>query len=189
MSEEIVKRDLAFEQELFADGRYRFDREAEIRESELVISRYQSRLTRNTLEYFVNNQRHGLAWKRFFDGLIPRRWGESWASVGNDFEEAGRRNVQLNEVLVDAGVSHANNLVVNTAGVNQRLTIEQLSVVMARDDIPDWNLDEIVEAQRSKGMSNRELGEAEEIAKEMRAGFEEARKQGEERSLPIFGDY
>ena len=180
-SREIAKSTTDFEQELFKNGTYRFNFDVEIKKSESEYHKRQSRLRRaqlpkeqSSLRDFVGKEGHELAWKQFFDGMVPKSWGESWTNVDNAFEEAGRRDVQLSEVLVNAGVSHYHPLVINRAGKNQRLTSDQLGLVLARGDIPRWNLKEVIKAQFvDRGMSVQEIREAEGIALEMRKKEEE----------------
>lgn len=174
-SKELEKPKSNFEQELFRNGTYHFDFEAEIKKSETEYHHYQKWLRnaqpfreQSSLQDFVGSERHEIMWKQFFDGAIPKSWGESWASVMDAVEEAGKRDVQLSDTLVNAGVSHSYHLVANRTGRNQRLSSQQLGLILAREDVPQWNSNEVVEAQRKRGMSDKELREAEKVAAEMR---------------------
>lgn len=55
---------------------------------------------------------------------------------------------------------------------------------MGRDDIPDWNSDQIISAQRSKGMTNEEFQKANDIAKEVRENIRAAKRNQEQITPP-----
>lgn len=102
-----------FEKGLFQNGVYHFDFDTELHKSEKDYHIYQNWLRRaqpwnekSSLGDFVGSERHEVLWKQSFDGLIPKHWGEVWYNVMHDLEEAGKRGVQLNSVLVSAAVSH-----------------------------------------------------------------------------------
>jgi hypothetical protein len=183
-----IPKDLAtanssnFEKELFRDGVYVFDFDREVSTAEndhqslkdwlrhpMWVSRAQG-----VLADLVTSKRWDLAWKQAFSGRIPKSWS-IWYGLTHSFEEAGKRGVQLSPTLVNAGVSHDHPLVVNEAGKSQKLSPEQLGLVLGRDDIPAWNSDQIIVAQRAKGMTNEEYQEARDYAVEVREKIEKAR--------------
>ena len=176
-SKEVTTPSSNFEQEIFRGGVYHFDFDRELANSEGQYSSYKGWLdqhrtpdrAKRSLQDFIGSERHEIMWKQFFDGVIPKRWGETWHNPIRDLEEAGKRKVQLSELLVNAGVSHSHHLVVNEAGKNQRLNPKQLGLVLARDDIPAWNSDEVIASQKAKGMTKQEISKARKIASEIKA--------------------
>ena len=176
-SKEITTPSSNFEQELFRGGVYHFDFDKELSNSEGDYRSYKGWLDKHrtpdranrSLQDFIGSERHEIMWKQFFDGVIPKRWGEFWGNPMKDLEEAGKRKIQLSEPLVSAGVSHSHHLVANRAGKNQRLNPEQLGLILVRDDIPAWNSNEVLDAQKAKGMTGQEISKARKIASEIKA--------------------
>jgi hypothetical protein len=117
---------------------------------------------------------YGFAWRRQFAGRIPARWLD-WIKCTKDFEEAGNRNIQMSEVLLNAAVSHPNHLVARTVGETQTLNTEQLTVVLASPLMAEWNALDILAAQRKRGVSEKVIEEAEKRAREIRS---RSQKQG-----------
>ncbi len=173
-----------FERELFRHGVYEFDFDKEANNSEVAYSSYKNWLrhpawvdrAEGVLARFVSSENWDLAWKQAFSGRIPKNWN-MWYGLTHSFEEAGKRNVQLSPILITAGMSNSHHLVVNRAGTNQRLTPEQLGIVLGRDDIPKWNSDEVVDAQRNRGMTQKEFRKAEDFAKVVREAMRKARSK------------
>lgn len=180
-----------FERELFKGGVYQFNFDKEIRESEQHYHstkdwlRHPAWVSRaqGVLADLVSSERWDLAWKQAFSGKIPKSWS-IWYGLTHSFEEAGKRGIQLSPTLVNAGVSHDHPLVVNEAGKSQKLSPEQLGLVLGRDDIPPWNSNEIISAQRAKGMTNEEYQEARDYAVEVREKIEKARSTRSKLSPP-----
>lgn len=131
----------------------------------------------------ISSERWDLAWKQAFSGKVPKSW-YIWHGVKDSFNEAGKRGIQLSPTLVNAGVSHDHHLVVNETGKSQKLSPEQLGLVLGRDDIPLWNSDQIITAQRDKGMTDKEFDEARAYAVEVREKIEEARHKRGKLDLP-----
>lgn len=164
-----------FEKELFRDGVYVFDFDKEVGRAEEHYHskkewlRHPAWVTRaqDMLADLVTSEQWELAWKQAFSGRIPKSW-YIWHGPMKAFEEAGKRNIQLSPTLVNAGVSHDHHLVVNEAGKSQKLSSEQLGLVLGRDDIPSWNSDQIIAAQRAKGMTKGEFDDARTYAAEVR---------------------
>lgn len=173
-----------FERDLFQNGVYMFDFDKEVdRASENYhsmkewldhpgwVSRAQAVLTD-----LVTSEQWELAWKQAFSGRIPKSW-YIWHGPIDAFEKAGKKNVQLSSILVNAGVSHDHHLVVNEAGKSQKLSPEQLGLVLGRDDIPSWNSDQIIKAQKAKGMTKDEYEEAQSYAKKVRELIRKAKSK------------
>lgn len=164
-----------FERDLFKDGVYEFDFDKEV---DRASEHYQSKKewlrhpmwvgrAQEVLVDLVTSEQWELAWKQAFSGRIPKSW-HIWHGPHHDFEEAGAKNVQLSPTLVNAGVSHDHHLVVNEAGKSQKLSPEQLGLVLGRDDIPPWNSNEIIAAQKAKGMISEEYEVAKAYAEKVR---------------------
>jgi hypothetical protein len=176
-----------FEKGLFKDGVYEFIFDKEIDKSEESYYRMKDWLrhpgwvsrAQGVLTDLVSSERWDLAWKQAFSGKIPKSWS-IWYGLTDSFKEAGKRNIQLSPTLVNAGVSHDHHLVVNETGKSQKLSPQQLGLVLGRDDIPLWNSNEIISAQRAKGMTSKEYHEARTYAEEVREKIRKARsKQGQ----------
>ncbi len=165
-----------FERDLFRGGVYEFNFDEEISDAEKSVLQHKAWLERSwekhrhkeSMDYTVSHERHDVMWKQAFSGLIPKHWSH-WIGIRDDFESAGKLHIQLSPTLVDAGVSHSHHLVLNETGKSQKLSIEQLAVVMARreiDNIPPWNYDEVAAAQRKKGLTEHDFSEARRLSKE-----------------------
>ena len=174
-----------FEKELFKNGVYQFDIDKEIQKSEEYYRSKKDWLrhpgwvsrAQDVLADLVSSESWDLAWKQAFSGKIPKSWA-IWYGLTDSFEKAGERNVQLSPTLVNAGISHTHHLVVNETGKNQKLTAEQLGLVLGRvDDIPPWNSEQIITAQKAKGMTQEEFRKAEEFAKVVREKIRKARSK------------
>lgn len=167
-SSEINSADI--ETQLFRYGVYYYDHEREIaqaiEEYERSAAWYEQNpywdelRTAQSLEEDKIDIQHDLLWKKHFSGTIPANWF-IWYRVMGDFEEAGRYGVQFNDHLIDAGVTHPHHLVVNETGKTQHLNERQLAIILYRNDIPEWNKNQILESQRQMGMSWRTLRAAE----------------------------
>ncbi len=180
-----------FEKDLFKGGVYVFDFDREVSTAEKDYQglkdwlRHPAWVSRaqGVLADLVTSKRWDLAWKQAFSGKIPKSWG-IWYGAQSAFEEAGKRGVQLTPTLVNAGVSHDHHLVANEAGKTQKLNPEQLGLVLGRDDIPTWNSNEIVAAQRAKGMTSGEYKEAMAYAAKIREMIRKAKSKREELPSP-----
>ena len=179
-----------FERELFKDGVYEFDFDKEIKDSEHSYVRYRDWLQHPgwvsrapaMLADFISSENWDLAWKQAFSGRVPKSWGILHGPM-EAFPEAAKRNIQLSPTLVNAGVSHDHHLVVNETGKSQKLSPEQLGLVLGRDDIPPWNSDQVIAAQKAKGMTNQEFNEAEVYAAEVREKTRRARAKSKRGKL------
>lgn len=98
-----------------------------------------------------------LLWLNKFNGKIPRRWEAHWGNVIDDFEEAGKRRIQLSPTLVDAGVWHPHWVVVDAVFHTQRLTPEQMAIALSAD--PRFK-DELPNAQRALGVTEEDIQKA-----------------------------
>lgn len=165
-----------FERDIFKNGVYEFDFDEEISDAERSVLQHKAWLERSwekhrhkeSMDYTVSHERHDVMWKQAFSGLIPKHWNH-WVGIKDDFENAGKQHIQLSSTLVDAGVSHSHHLVLNEVGKSQKLSVEQLAVVMARreiDNIPPWNYDEVVTAQRKKGLTESDYSDARKLSRE-----------------------
>lgn len=165
-----------FERSLFADGVYIFDPAAEHDLAENDIARlaawygrnpyWNEQRTSESIRGDIFEKRWDLAWKQHFSGQVPKDW-RLWHGPMNDIEDASRGGIQLSGTLIDAAVSHTHHLVANIAGKLQSLNTHQLAVAFARD-LPPWNIEEIVEAQRERGMSTEQIAEARKLSEEIR---------------------
>lgn len=173
-----------FEKGLFKNGVYQFNFNKEIKESErhyhstkdwLRHPEWVSR-AQDVLADLVSSERWDLAWKQAFSGTIPKSWS-IWYGLTDSFKEAGKRDIQLSSTLINAGVSHDHHQVVNEAGKSQKLSPEQLGLVLGRDDIPSWNSDQIIKAQKAKGMTKDEYEEAQSYAKKVRELIRKAKSK------------
>lgn len=104
-------------------------------------------------------------WEQHFSGKVPKSW-EMWYGAVRNFEEGGSKD----SLLVEAAVLHPHYLVGREAGMSQRLTSEQLAVIIYRDDFPYWAKEEIYEAQQQMGVSTGEFREAQECARRFAKG-------------------
>ncbi|MEI7521877.1 MAG: hypothetical protein WCJ86_00185 [Candidatus Saccharibacteria bacterium] len=164
------------ERSMFTDGVYIFDPSTEHSVAEDDIAsraewyknnpHWDEDRTRGSLSRDIVSKRWELAWKQHFSGQVPKDW-EMWYEPVQDIEEAGSRGVQLSGTLIDAAVSHDHHLVANKAGTLQGLNTHQLAVAFARG-LPAWNIGDIVEAQRQRGMSEEQIAEAKEMAVDIR---------------------
>jgi hypothetical protein len=98
-------------------------------------------------------------------------------NVMDDFEKAREQKVGLNHTLVDAGITHPHHLVANEVGKGQRLDTKQLAWLFVRPDFPEWKLNEILTAQKQKGVGSKEIKAAQKLAEEIR---ERMKAQGSE---------
>lgn len=108
-----------------------------------------------------------LAWRKHFNGRAPERW-KTWTEASSDFEEAGKRGIQLSQELIDAGVSHPHHLVANKAGLGQSLNVNQLAMVMARPAMPHWNIRQIIESQKKMGVPDSVIEKARDMAEKIK---------------------
>ncbi len=104
-------------------------------------------------------------WEHYFSNKgIPDSWS-IWYNITEYFKEAAKNNEQLDANLIDAGISHPHHLVALETAKSQKLTIQQLAYVFIRD-LPMWNFQEIIQAQKDKGMTDSQIMEAQEYAKQ-----------------------
>ena len=177
LSTEDMPSDADFERSLFAGGAMKFDLDKDIPDvGQDFVSRRrwydehpiwsQEWKTEGVVRLMEEGQ-FDLAWRQHFGGRIPERW-KTWHKAQNDFETAQNRGIQLSQDLVDAGISHPHHLVANGVGLSQRLNLNQLAMVMARPAIPQWNIDQIVESQRQKGVPESVIKAARDMAERVK---------------------
>ncbi|MYB40499.1 hypothetical protein F4X86_04535 [Candidatus Saccharibacteria bacterium] len=163
----------SFEETLFADGVYLYDQEKEIAEAEHGVNNYEKWLVGTERTPVVVNEqlrrekrqcRSGLIWKEYFSGAVPADWHD-WRAPLHAFEEAGELGVQLSPTLVYAGVLHEHHPVVIETGKNQLLNEEQLAICFVKD-LPLWDLNEILDAQRKMGVGEDQIARAKSLAEE-----------------------
>lgn len=112
-----------------------------------------------------------IKWKHYFIKKgIPKSW-DIWYDVIHTFENAATNNEQLDNDLINAGISHPHHLVALETAKSQKLSTTQLAYVFIRE-LPKWNFDEIIQFQREKGMTDADIKEAEEYAKEYKGKLE-----------------
>ncbi len=133
-----------FEEELFKDGYYVFQPNGEIFEAEVhykdVMNNFgQNRIERSSVELsqlaeiLADIELQHLNWKQKFSGKIPKRWGsDNGENMVEDMKRAGQEQVQLDDVLIDAGVCHFNRDVALQTGINQKLNPNQLAIIFVR---------------------------------------------------------
>lgn len=175
-----------FENRLFDGGVYHFDIDQDVEELRMDAVRvktwfdgnpgWDKKRTADDMVRHMNDSRYELAWRKQFDGKIPRRWLD-WRDIGDDFKKAGKEGLQLSDGLINAGITCPHHLVANTVGKSQRLNLAQLVAALARPGIPPWNEDEIVEAQLRKGLNRADLRKARERAEEIKRKMRD-RKEG-----------
>lgn len=144
-----------FEKNLFRGGVYHFDFDRDVRELEMDVMRtkawydsnpyWDEKRTAESMTSDINDARYELTWRKQFDGQIPSRW-INWIDIKNDFEQAGKLSLQLNDDLINAGITHPHHLVANEVGKFQKLNMTQLVAVLARPGIPGWNEQQIIGA-------------------------------------------
>ncbi len=155
----------SFEEQCFAKGVYFFDYDTEYLEANETIEQYEAWLIKNRdrnevrprLKEEVVRQNANLDWKKAVSGKVPVSWGESWSRVVDTFEQARKVGATLSEDLNVAGLTHPHHLVVHSVGLSQKLTLEQMVEIGQNEAIPGWNLDDILKAQREKGMTEQEF--------------------------------
>ncbi len=101
------------------------------------------------------------AWLQHYSGKLPQRWVH-WVNAHSDIEATDIPKIQLDEKLVDMLATYPHHLVVNTLGKHQKLSMRQLAIVSARvrSDIPEWNYEEIAQAQLLMGATKEFVDEA-----------------------------
>lgn len=114
----------------------------------------------------MNEGSFDYSWRQFFSGQVPARW-KDWREACGDFEKAAELGIQLSKTLVDAGVSHPVHHTVEAAGISQKLDLDQLSMVMANPNVPGWGVDQVLEAQRKNGISEKVINQAKTRAQEV----------------------
>lgn len=112
------------------------------------------------LAEITSSNHHELAWKNAFSGLIPKNW-QDWFGAYETFRDAGAQNVQLSPLLINAGISHFNSQVVIMAGSTQKLTPDQLGLIIGNGEFLKGGLNRVISAQKRKGMSDSDLQTAE----------------------------
>lgn len=56
----------------------------------------------------------------------------------------------------------------NEAGLSQSLNINQLAMVMARPAMPHWNIRQIIESQKKRGVSDSVIEKARDMAEKIK---------------------
>lgn len=174
-----------FEKNLFSGGVYHFDFDRDVRELEMDVMRtkawydsnphWDEKRTADSMARDIDDARYELTWRNQFSGQIPRNW-VNWITISDDFEAAGKLGLQLSDELINAGITHPHHLVANTVGKSQRLNMTQLIAALARPGIPSWNEREIIDAQITKGLTQKELGEAQRRANEIKEKIRQEKK-------------
>lgn len=100
-----------------------------------------------------------IIWAEHFKGKIPKRWGDHWAYVEKDFENAREAGVQLSKILIDAGVTHPHWHVVETVAKTQRLTPLQIALAFEGGDAQHFR-EAILNGQRRMGTPEADIKEA-----------------------------
>lgn len=156
-----------FETMLFWDGQFVFDHDFEVyfaskeisEERHKLKSEYGRRGYEDKMKSFIEEKRHDIAWKREFSEKIPKKW-KDLRNICKDFKKAKERNIQLSDTLIDAALSHYHPDVVKSAGVSQKLSKNQLALVIARLEVGTvypWNYEQILEAQVMRGLTREGL--------------------------------
>lgn len=137
----------AFEKELFREGVFKFETPEVYLEG---LDEYRrSSIKRMNL----------LPWLEYFNGKIPSRWEKYWGNITDDFERAKKVGVQLSYSLIEAGIYHPHWIVVDTVGKNQKLTPEQLAIVLEVSPA-QWFKEDIIKAQRKNGLTEENINKA-----------------------------
>lgn len=96
-------------------------------------------LQRNTAIADARDRRwYELDWIRQFNGHVPADWNpyvSGWIQVANAFERAGKFHLQLDPMLVAAGITFPHERAPLTCGQKQRLTAEQMAL-LANNPLP-----------------------------------------------------
>lgn len=166
-----------FERHLFRGGVMQFELEKDASEVENNFVRskdwYENHpalpvdMKTNEVVRLTEEGHFDLAWRKHFSGRAPERW-KTWTEASSDFQEARKRRIQLSQELIDAGVSHPHHLVANEVGLGQSLNVNQLAMVMARPAMPQWNINQIVESQKKRGVSDSIIEKARDIAERVK---------------------
>lgn len=176
---EIVKKLTReeFEERIFAGGVYHFDFEKSVKELGLVLLIKQEWSWQNTYwsmekvtEYIQEEMDfagYQLGWRAQFDGKIPKSWLD-WRDAMNDFIEVQNLGFQLSDNLINAGVTYPYNMVAEAVGISQRLNETQLTAILARPGMLQLSIDEIIEAQFAKGLTEDILRKAQARAEEIK---------------------
>lgn len=167
-----------FERHLFRGGAMQFNLDKDVPEVEKNFARskgwyedhpaFPADMKTDAVVELMETGHFDLAWRKHFSGKAPERW-KTWTEASSDFKEAGKKKVQLSQELVDAGVSHPHHLVANETGFGQTLNVNQLAMVMARPAMPQWNIDQIVESQRKKGVPDSVIKAARDMAERVKS--------------------
>jgi hypothetical protein len=181
-----------FESNLFQHGVYYFDANREAQELQIQIddkfewyknSKREKKSIVEGMEFVVDYNSYTYAWRRQFDGQIPATWIDgNYAS--EDFEQAGKLNIQLSEGLVDAGATHPNPYVGREVGKTQKLNTDQLIALLAHPIGPEWIKKEVLEAQLAKGVPRKELDKAFFQAQEIKERVKDRKNTGHVEDQP-----
>lgn len=71
-----------------------------------------------------------LAWLDHFNGKVPAHWREWWGPQ-DDIEAAAKSRKVLDEVLIDAAISHPNSHITYGVAMTQKLDALQLCVALS----------------------------------------------------------
>lgn len=158
-----------FEKELFSSGTLDFDFDkytSKVRKELKGEKNYTRQLwddegrIAETLAESLKSAEKEMIWATRFSGQIPKHW-DDWRNIWRDFENAKNINVQLSEVLIDAGLSHPNPNVANEVGENQKLNVKQIAQLF--QDHSYWHLEslqEILDYQIKIGVTEEDIQEA-----------------------------
>jgi len=183
-----------FEVSLFRDGVYHFDFDKDANELNMDLASkkewfdenpgWDERRTAQDMVWYIDSANFSLVWRQQFSDRIPRRW-LFWYYARDDFEEAGKRGIQLSEELVTAGVTHPHHLTAKAAGESQQLNTDQLIAVLAHPTISGWVQRDILDAQKRMGLSEKDLREAQRRAEEIKERMKKARKRKKQIKSPL----
>ncbi len=98
-------------------------------------------------------------WRNYYRGRIPVNWGISPHDIADDLREAKSCNIQLSSILVEAALSHPENVAAVSAGTYQRLNLSQLAQLLARN-LSEEELSDIYVGQIDFGLTDEIWEEA-----------------------------
>ena len=156
MNPQVEQKAKNFEDKLFENGVYSCHSKQETFRNRLRAQRGSE-----------GEGRADVAWSEVFSGFVPANWN-IWGDVMDAFEAAGEAQAQLSPELIYAGLLHPHHLVVKAAGKHQLLSREQLALCFIRywvDDLPEWNIDQILKAQRRKGIRPADMRQASQLGR------------------------
>lgn len=164
-----------FEEHLFDGGVYHFDFYRDAKELQMDLKDTKAWYDKNldkkkaadNISIDITDARYELAWRRQYDGKIPERW-RNWKNISTDFQEAGKSGLQLSDVLIDAGITYPSPHIAKDVGTSQKLNMTQLVAVMSRHGLPSWSVDEIINAQKTMGLTQKVLNEVQRRADDVK---------------------